>query len=443
MPHDTRKQALPLNQQIEEFLTELEAVGPHSRRDHVHLGFTLTDYLLGGGLRPGEVSLVSGTSNIGKSSLAANITRNVAINDRLGVLVYSLQKTVSAFMLSVLATSRGLNRDSLDREVLSHPQWSELTSHNSFGVHGCIHLQDSAGISSLGDLTDSITKACEGEFSPSLIIIDNLQMLVGGEQPGAALEQVLTRLKRTAAEMSAPVLLLSHVNIPTQVPFELYRLVDNAFILAETKNRHELQCTKNAHGGSFRVPLQFNADTGAFSELTTTPPDTALPLPNKVIGVVPLPASFSEELQELRARTETHRPLLTRHGHIGPLQQKLTTLEEQVSSCGQHTSASMKHRLALQIQNALTTLGLEQQRIIEACHLNQTFECAYHEASNDMGPLLTTEEVAERLAMPASNVDHAMRKAGFHRIRIPYANSGYPRIFWTQRDCEALKSVPG
>lgn len=443
MPSETKKQERPLNLQIEEFLTDLEAVAPHTRQDHLRLGFTLTDYLLGGGLRPGEVSLVSGTSNIGKSSLAANITRNVAINDQLGVLVYSLQKTVSAFMLSVLATSRGLNRDSLDREVLSHPQWSELTSRNSFGVHGCIHLQDSAGIASLDDLTDSISKACADDFSPSLIIIDNLQMLVGGERPGAALEQVLTRLKRSATEMGAPVLLLSHVNIPTQVPFELYQLVDNAFILAETKNRHELQCTKNAHGGSFRVPLQFDANTGAFTELTATPPDTSLPHPDKVVGVVPLPASFSEELQELRSRTETHRPLLTRHGHIGPLQKKLTTLEEQVSAFAQHTSSSMKNKLALQIQTTLTTLGLEQQRIIEACHLNQTFECAYHEASNDLGPLLTTEEVAERLAMPPSNVDHAMRKAGFQRIRIPYANSGYPRIFWTQRDCEALKAISG
>ena len=129
--------------------------------------------------------------------------------------------------------------------------------------------------------------------------------------------------------------------------------------------------------------------------------------------------------------------------HIGPLQKKLTTLEEQVSAFAQHTSSSMKNKLALQIQTTLTTLGLEQQRIIEACHLNQTFECAYHEASNDLGPLLTTEEVAERLTMPPSNVDHAMRKAGFQRIRIPYANSGYPRIFWTQRDCEALKAISG
>ena len=99
MPSETKKQERPLNLQIEEFLTDLEAVAPHTRQDHLRLGFTLTDYLLGGGLRPGEVSLVSGTSNIGKSSLAANITRNVAINDQLGVLVYSLQKTVSAFML--------------------------------------------------------------------------------------------------------------------------------------------------------------------------------------------------------------------------------------------------------------------------------------------------------------------------------------------------------
>ena len=120
----------------------------------------------------------------------------------------------------------------------------------------------------------------------------------------------------------------------------------------------------------------------------------------------------------------------------------MTTLEEQVAAFERPTSPPMRHQLAQQIHNTLTALGLEQQRIIEACHLNQTFECAYHEASNDMGPLLTTEEVAARLAMPASHVDHAMRKAGFHRIRIPYASSGYPRIFWTQRDCEALRSLP-
>lgn len=242
---------------IERFLDDMESISPNPKTNVVPLGLSLTDYLIGGGLRPGELSLVAGTSNIGKSSLAAHITQNVAVKEQQRVLVYTLQKTISSFMLSVLASHRQLDRGQLERAALDNCQWTELTLRNQWGTHGCIRLQDSAGLDSFEDLSRSIAEVQADSFAPSLIIIDNLQMLVGGEYGGRRLQSIVCDLKRVAAKSHAAVLLISHVNIPTQVPFELYRLVDNAFVLTETKNRHEIKCTKNAHGGAFRVPLSF------------------------------------------------------------------------------------------------------------------------------------------------------------------------------------------
>ena len=426
------------NEEIDQFIVNLEAVPPSPRPNVVPLGFTLADYLLGGGLRPGELTLIAGTSNIGKSSLAANVTKNVAVDAKFGVLAYSLQKTISAFMLSVLATSRNLNRNNLDRAILEHPTWSELSGRNSWGTHGCIRLVDSNGIESLDALTGSIAKSCTEDFTPSLIVIDNLQMLVEGEYTAGGLEQVVFKLKQLTARLKAPILLLSHVNVHTQIPFELFRLVDNALILSETRNRHELRCTKNAHGGLFNLPLQFHLESGSFSELTQADEEPPSPTPTRPLGTIPPTGSEQTELNELRVMMDTNRALLTRHGHIAALDQKLANLQAHFVLSTSDNSTVLRNKTPLQLYNDMASLGLEFKRVIEACHLNRTFECAYHEASDALGQLLTTEEAAEFLKMPPSNVDHAMRKGGFHRVRIPYASSGYPRIFWATKDCQAL-----
>ena len=101
-------------------------------------------------------------------------------------------------------------------------------------------------------------------------------------------------------------------------------------------------------------------------------------------------------------------------------------------------SPGVEERTRQRIQGELAAFSRDLERIIEACRLNTTFECAFKEAVEVLGTLLTTEEVANRLGIAVANVEGLMRKAGFKRIRIPYASSGYPRIFWTEEAYQGL-----
>ena len=416
------------------FLRDLEAIPPISKTGLTPLGLPLTDYLIGGGLRPGEVSLIAGISNIGKSSLAAHVTQNVAVQEQQRVLVYTLQKTISAFMLSVLSADKKLNRNTLERAVVGNPQWEKLSLCNRWGTYGSIRLQDSAGLDSLEELAHSIESTQADSFDPSLIVIDNLQMLVGGEDDGDSLQSVICDLKRIATKNQVAILLISHVNVQTQVPFVLHRLVDSAFVLAETKNRHEIQCVKNAHGGAFSVPLDFVVEQGCFKELRDVSEVGLCSEPSFFDGGSPI----SEELEVVNRRLQENRSLLIRHGHFFGLEKRLNGMVVEFEGASEGLSFGVERRTRQRIQQQFGTYAQDVERIIEACRLNTTFECSFNEAAEVLGVLMTTEEVAYRLGLTVAQVEGLMRKAGFKRVRIPYASSGYPRIFWTEEAYEML-----
>ena len=70
------------------FLRDLEAIPPISKTGLTPLGLPLTDYLIGGGLRPGEVSLIAGLEReigelyrLQKTLVAVKNTRSIRKKD--------------------------------------------------------------------------------------------------------------------------------------------------------------------------------------------------------------------------------------------------------------------------------------------------------------------------------------------------------------------------
>lgn len=233
------------------------------------------DYLMLGGFRPGELTILGARPGMGKSALALEMTRHVARHGH-PVLFVSREMSGEALARRLLAQEGRLDAGTL--RTGKHTDWTRVTAaiNRVYGLP--------AYITERPRTVQAITQAVREVPSCAFVVVDYLQILSapGVKDRRQQVETISAGLKQMALECKVPVFVLSSLSRPDSKAKQtapgmaslrdsgaLEHDADTVMLLhREPKQLHTL-CTivKNRDALVGDVDLIFRPESVAFEEL--------------------------------------------------------------------------------------------------------------------------------------------------------------------------------
>jgi len=179
---------------------------------YVLSGFTGLDEFLGGFQRS-DLTIIAGRPSMGKTSLALNIARNAAVEQRACVALFSLESAREPVVLRLLSSESGVNLRQVRLGL--HNEQDEKRIMDATGIlsEAPIYIDDTP----LLRMVEMRSKArrLHYERGINLIIVDYLQLMQGdgrGESRVQEISFISRSLKGVARELNVPVLAISQLS---------------------------------------------------------------------------------------------------------------------------------------------------------------------------------------------------------------------------------------
>jgi replicative DNA helicase len=179
---------------------------------YVMTGFTALDDSLGG-LQRSDLIVLGARPSLGKTSLALNIARNAAVNQKACIALCSLEMSRDAVVQRLLASESGV--DSRKVRLGRFNEQDEVRIMEASGIlsEAPIYVDDSPQLRVL-DIRSKVRRL-HFERRIDLIIIDYLQLIQGDAKSETRVQEIskITRaLKTLARELNVPVLTVSQLS---------------------------------------------------------------------------------------------------------------------------------------------------------------------------------------------------------------------------------------
>jgi len=262
----------------------------------ISTGFIDLDKHLGG-LQKSDLVILAARPSMGKTSLALDIARNVAVNKKMAVGLFSLEMSKDQLVDRLLSSEA-----EVDLWLLRSGNLSDEGENNDFARIGeamgrlseaPIYIDDTAGASIMEIRTKA--RRLQAEHDVGLIVIDYLQLMQGSNSENRVQEvsEISRSLKSMARELNVPVLALSQLNRAVETRPDKHPLLADLresgsieqdadvvmFIYrdemykgneSQRPNIAEIQIAKHRNGPTGRVELFFDSKKTSFRNLDKT-----------------------------------------------------------------------------------------------------------------------------------------------------------------------------
>lgn len=288
---------IPLTQVLHETFDRLDDL--HKNKGQLRgipTGYADLDKHLGG-LQKSDLIILAARPSMGKTSLALDIARHVAVNHKKGVGIFSLEMSKDQLVDRLLSSESDVNLWKLRTGNLS-----EDGPNNDFQRIGeamgrlseaPIYIDDTAG----ANIMEIRTKArrLQSEHDLGLIVLDYLQLMQGHNTENRVQEvsEISRALKQIARELNVPVVALSQLNRavenrPDKHPLladlrESGSIEQDADVVmfiyrdemykgkeSDKPNIAEIMISKHRNGPTGKVELFFDAEKTSFRNLDKT-----------------------------------------------------------------------------------------------------------------------------------------------------------------------------
>ncbi len=260
----------------------------------VPTGFTDLDMKLGG-LQNSDLVILAARPSMGKTSLALDIVRNIAMNAKKSVAFFSLEMSKDQLVDRLLSAEA-----EVDLYKMRTGRLSDMGPDNDFERIGHalgrlseapIYIDDSGSLNAMELRTKS--RRLQSEHGIDLIVVDYLQLMQGRsiENRVQEVSEISRSLKMLAKELNVPVLALSQLSRAVEqrggdkhpqlsdlresgsieqdadVVMFIYR--DEMYAGADSKKPHiaEILIKKHRNGPTGEVELFFDAEKTSFKNL--------------------------------------------------------------------------------------------------------------------------------------------------------------------------------
>lgn len=256
-------------------------------------GFSDLDSYLAG-LQKSDLIVLAARPSLGKTSLALNIARNIALDAKKPVGIFSLEMSREQIIDRLIASEANV-----DLWKLRTGRMSSEGKDNDF-----VRVRDAMGTLSQGNIfiddspSPSVTelrakaRRLQSEYAIELVVIDYLQLIRGADASESRVQEVseISRaLKGMAKELNVPVLAVSqlsrsvelrHPAIPKLSDLRESGSIEQdadvvMFIYREDKDKKntdrqniaDILIEKHRNGPTGRVELYFHPDTASFRSI--------------------------------------------------------------------------------------------------------------------------------------------------------------------------------
>lgn len=179
---------------------------------HILTHFAPIDDLLGG-LQRSDLIILGARPSSGKTSLALNIARNAAINQKACVAIFSLEMSRQDVVRRLLASEANVDCRNVRLGLYNEREERRIMEASGILSEAPIYIDDSPQLR----IVEMRSKARRLHFERNvdLFIVDYLQLMRGEVRGDSRVQEVgeITRaLKALAREMDAPVLAVSQLS---------------------------------------------------------------------------------------------------------------------------------------------------------------------------------------------------------------------------------------
>ncbi|MCS7177123.1 MAG: replicative DNA helicase [Candidatus Kapabacteria bacterium] len=174
-------------------------------------GYVRLDELLGG-LQRSDFIVIAGRPSMGKTALALSIARNVAVEYRVPVAIFSLEMSAQQLALRLLAAEAQIDLHRLRTGRISPEQLSKIVQATGRLADAPIFVDDTPMLSLLELRAKS--RRLRAEHNVQLVIVDYLQLVHPPKAESREREVALISrsLKMMAKELNIPVVALAQLN---------------------------------------------------------------------------------------------------------------------------------------------------------------------------------------------------------------------------------------
>ena len=209
-----RREFEPLPRLIKRSLDEIEASkGADGHLRGVPSGYSKLDRITGGWQKT-DLIIIAARPSMGKTAFALSMARNMAVDFKKPVAVFSLEMDASQLAIRLMSAQTNIEISKLRRGSLSEDEWLIFHERLSGLSDAPIYIDDTPALS-IFELRAKCRRMKE-QYHIEAIIIDYLQLMTGSSEAKGVREQEISGISRSlkslAKELEVPVIVLSQLN---------------------------------------------------------------------------------------------------------------------------------------------------------------------------------------------------------------------------------------
>lgn len=291
----------PMSELIKDAITNIEnAKNKTGGVSGVPTGFLKLDKITAGWQRS-DMIIVAARPGMGKTAFVLSMARNIAVEQRRAVAVFSLEMSSTQLVTRLIASESGISSEKLRKGELNDSEFAILHEHISRLTDAPIFIDDTPALN-IFELRAKCRRL-KSQHNVELIVIDYLQLMTaGGESKGGNREQEISSISRSiksiAKELDVPIIALSQLSRAVEtrggdkrpqlsdlresgaieqdadlVCFlyrpEYYKIYEDHY--GSTLGIGEVIIAKHRNGALDTVNLRFIAELAKFADLETSP----------------------------------------------------------------------------------------------------------------------------------------------------------------------------
>jgi len=201
----------PLNEVVKKSFKKIETIRD-DKITGISTGFTDLDDLTSG-LQPSDLIIIAGRPSMGKTALALNIAYNAALEEKIGVAVFSLEMSMLQLGIRLLGADAMIDAWKLRKGALQDDDYLRLTDSANRLSELPLYIDDSSGLSALE--IKAKARRLKKKHDISLLIIDYLQLMQSkksAESRQLEISDISRSLKALAKDLDIPIVAISQLN---------------------------------------------------------------------------------------------------------------------------------------------------------------------------------------------------------------------------------------
>lgn len=175
-------------------------------------GFQKMD-MLTDGFHESEFIIIAARPSMGKTAFAMNIAEHMAINEKLGVAIFSLEMPADLLTMRMMSSLSGLNNNKIRRAHVNKEEIAMLYDAGNKLGNAEIYIMDNSSMT-IFDIRSRLRKLMT-EKKIHIIFIDYLQLMshpLFKDNRQQEISEISRSLKALAREMKIPVVAISQLN---------------------------------------------------------------------------------------------------------------------------------------------------------------------------------------------------------------------------------------